>query len=109
MQPFLQWKSNEYYTPCVCICSLRYPACNVHGPYCHLWSVLLCSIFPHYIINGTVFEKKKLLNIKCVFRFSLRLLLETFFILRRSEGSMIKTVYLSSCKVPVILCDFNDT
>jgi len=20
----------------VCICSLRYPACNAHAPYCHL-------------------------------------------------------------------------
>jgi len=21
----------------VCICGLRYPACNAHAPYCHLW------------------------------------------------------------------------
>jgi len=25
------------------------------------------QIFPHYLINGTVFEKKKLLITKCVF------------------------------------------
>jgi len=27
----------QYYTCCVWICSSRYPACNVHGPYCHPW------------------------------------------------------------------------
>jgi hypothetical protein len=32
-----------------------------------LSSAWLASIFPHYIINGTIFEKKKLLNTKCVF------------------------------------------
>ena len=36
MQPLLQQKSNEYHTTCVCICSLRYPACNAHAPYFHL-------------------------------------------------------------------------
>ena len=34
----------------VCICSLRYPACNVHETYCH--------IFSHFLINGRIFEKK---------------------------------------------------
>jgi hypothetical protein len=24
----------------VCVCSLSYPAMNVHEPYCHLWVVL---------------------------------------------------------------------
>ena len=28
------------------------------------WPAPLCSIFPHYLINGTIFEKK-LLNTKC--------------------------------------------
>jgi hypothetical protein len=41
----------------LCLCSLKYPACNAHAPYCHLWPARLCKIFPHYLINGTIFEK----------------------------------------------------
>ena len=41
----------------VCVCSLRYPTPNAHAPYCHLWPVRLFSIFPHYLINGTIFDK----------------------------------------------------
>ena len=47
------------------------------------------------------FRKKKLLNIKCVFWFSLQLLSETFLILRRTERDMIKS-HRSSCEVPII-------
>ena len=43
----------------VCVCSLRYPKCNVHAPYCHLWSVSLYYISPHYLINSKIFEGKK--------------------------------------------------
>jgi len=41
----LQWKSNKYYIFWLCICSLRYPSCNAHAPYCHLWPARLCYIF----------------------------------------------------------------
>ena len=33
----------------------------------HLCPVRLYYIFPHYLINGTIFVKKKILNVKCVF------------------------------------------
>jgi hypothetical protein len=65
----------------------------------------LLDTFPHYLINGTIFDKK-LLNINCVFSFSLQLLSETLFILRRIERDMLKNVYRSSCKVPVIVVRF---
>jgi hypothetical protein len=57
-------KSNETR---VYICSLRYPACNAHAPYCHLWPASIYCIFAHYLINGTIFGGKKLLNTKCMF------------------------------------------
>ena len=42
----------------VSVCSLSYPACNAHAPYCHLWPVPLYNTFPHYVIKGTIFEKE---------------------------------------------------
>jgi hypothetical protein len=72
----LPWESNKYYIFRVCVCSLRYPACNAHAPYFRLWSVQLCNIFPQNVINGTIFEKEKnLLNIKYGFWFSLQICL----------------------------------
>ena len=76
--------------------------------------VFICGLsrstvfFPHYLINDTIFEKM-LLNTKCVFWFSLQLLSETFLIPRRTERDVIKNVYWSSCKVPDILSDCNET
>ena len=61
---------------CVCICSLSYPACSAHAQYCRLWPAQHYSIFPHYFINGTIFEKKKLLNTKCVFWFPMQFVSE---------------------------------
>jgi len=55
MQPMLLWKSNKYYILCVCVCNLSYPASNAHVPYCHLWPAQPYNIFPHYLVNGTIF------------------------------------------------------
>jgi len=51
---------------------------------------------------------KTLVRIKCVcFDFLYKFFFsEIFLILRRSQLDMIKNVYLSSCKVPVILVKF---
>jgi hypothetical protein len=88
------------------VCSLSYPACNAHAPYCHLWSPRLYSIFPLFLINGKIFGEKKLLETKCAFSFSLQLTFETFLILRRTERDKIKkNVYWSSCKVHKFLSD----
>jgi len=54
-------------TYCECACSLSYPTCTGHAPYCHLWPVRLYIIVPHYLINDTIFEKKNLLTVKCAF------------------------------------------
>jgi hypothetical protein len=59
---------------CVCVCvrarvsvaSVAQHTQRMRRMYCHLWSVWLKHIFPHFFINCTIF-RKKLLNIKCVF------------------------------------------
>jgi len=79
-------------------------ACAVF--YYHLWPARLYNIFPHYLTNGPIFGKKKLLNVKFVFQFSLQLLSQTFLIVRRRERDVIIKVYWSSCKVHVIFVQF---
>jgi hypothetical protein len=66
------------------------------------------NIFPHYLINGTVFlgGGGELLNTKCVFCFSLKLLSKAFLILKGNERDTIKNVYWSSCTVPSSLVRF---
>ena len=44
--------------------------------------------FPNYLINSTIFEKK-LLNIQCVFWFSLQLFSEIFLIVRTIQGDLL--------------------
>jgi len=58
------WKSNEYYILWACVCSPGYPACKAHAPYCCLWLVWLYHISTHGLTNGTIFEKKKVIEYK---------------------------------------------
>jgi len=73
----------------VCVCSLSYPACNAHAPYCHLWPVPLYNIFTHYLIKGMIFGKKSSWAQNVFFWVLLTHLSETFLILRRVERDMI--------------------
>jgi hypothetical protein len=62
----------------------------------------LSTIFFH-LISQTARFKKKLLNIKCVFLFSVQLFSETFLILIRVQQDIIINVYWFLCEVPGIL------
>ena len=89
MQLFLQWKkaiSITYSKSVFVALGIQHPmrmhrifimACPAHG------------ILPHELSNGTIFEQM-LLNIKCVFGFSLQVWSETFLILSRVWRDMIK-------------------
>ena len=97
---------------CVCLLS-SHPACNAHAPYCYLWPARLYGIFPLYSINGTIFEKKKktIIEHKICVGFSIKLLSETFLILRRNERDMINKIRIIGLRVKYLLflSDFNET
>jgi hypothetical protein len=109
MQPLLQRKFRKYYVFRVWVCSLRYPACNAHEPYCYLWHGRLYKILPHYLKSGTSFERKKLLNMKCV------LISSTAFVWKSSHSTKNWARFDQKCiiglhvKYLVFLSDFNDT
>jgi len=104
MQLLLQWKSNKYYTTWVSICSPRYPAYNVHVPYCHVACPTLqyFSTISHKWHN---YQKKVTEHQTCVSTFSITFI-EKFFILRRTERDMIRNVH---CLPVKYLSNFNET
>jgi len=73
----LQWKSYKNYTFQVCVCSLRYPACNTHAPHCHLRSVRLCNIFLTLSHNQQAY-RMKLLSMRPCFEFLYNFRLKSF-------------------------------
>jgi hypothetical protein len=88
----------------VCVCSLSNPACKAHAPHYYLWPAHLYHIFNH-LIHSTIFGKK-LLNIKCVFWFSLQLLSEIFLIPRRILWHTTTNLHWSSRNLSIILVKF---
>jgi hypothetical protein len=50
----------------MCICSLRYPPCNVHVPYCHLRLHPLYNILRQYLKTARFSKKKNPEHKMCV-------------------------------------------
>jgi hypothetical protein len=89
---------------CVHTCSLAYPACDAHAPYCHL----LCLASPYistFSHKRHGFRKNVMEHKICVLNFATTLL-GTFLIPRRIQRDIVINVETSSCKVPVILVGF---
>jgi hypothetical protein len=82
----------------MCVCSLSYPACNPHAPYCHLWPDRLYSIFAHYLLDDMTLENK-------VTEHKFALISHS----KCTERDMIKTVYWSALKITFSLSDFNES
>ena len=74
---------NKYDIFWVCVFSLRYPGCNAHMPYSHVWSARYYIIF--HIFTLTARFSEKVVEQISVFWFCLQRLSETFLILRRTE------------------------
>jgi len=73
--------------------------------HCHLWSVWLYHILPHYLITGIIFGKK-FLNTKYMYWFSLQHLSETCIILPYSmeqRPSWEANQFSDSQEIPHIL------
>jgi hypothetical protein len=70
--------------------------CELSGAY---------EIYPHYLINGTIFGKKVTTQkrVSCI---SLQLLSEAFLFVRRIHHDNAINVYTSPCKASVILFGF---
>jgi len=94
----------------VCLCHnpcLSYPACKsclfCAVLCCHLWPVWLFRIFPHYLINGTIFGRKRCTKYKmCVLMFSATFVWNIFHSKRKATMYYNK-VQSSSCKLHVFL------
>jgi len=98
--PNTQTKSDAHSEGCVCVCRHNYPACNAHASYYFVICGLSgCTIFsPHFLINGTIFGKKRLLNTKRVFISVFNQLLHIIFF----TISFISWIYLFRAHVLII-------
>jgi hypothetical protein len=64
-------------------------------------------IFP-YFVNGTIFEKQKLLNTKCLFWFSVLPCLKHFLFYKITDEDIVINMKRCLCKVTFVI-DINET
>jgi hypothetical protein len=95
------------YSECVSVILGIQHATRMLVLYCHMWPVQLHNILPHYLTNGTIFGKKDI-ELKMRVLFDIKVLPETFLIVRRIQLYIIN-VYWCSCKVQLLLLYFKET
>jgi hypothetical protein len=91
---------------------LRYRTCNAHAPCRHLWPSWIYHIFPYCLVNDMIFVGGGLLlNVQCMFWFSIQLLSETFLIVRvrRIKRYTLINIQRISCQVSVSPVRFSKT
>jgi len=72
----------------VCVCSLRYPACNAHAPYSHQWSVQ--ESFSPLSHKRHDFEKKSYLIQNVCFDFLYNFCLQHFSVYEEMNEIRLK-------------------
>jgi hypothetical protein len=93
----------------VCVCSLRYPACNAHAPYCHLWPTDSKILF-HIISQTALFWKERCWTQNVCFDFLRKFVLKnSLFWEELSEMWSEMCVGLHVQCSAHILLDFNET
>ena len=110
VQTLLQWKNGRCYVIWMCVCSLLYSARNAQAPYYIDNYGLPGSTYFSTLSRKTFDFREMLLIIECIFRFSVRLLFETFLILRINDHDIIIKLCVGlHVKYLSFLWDFNDT
>ena len=91
----------------MCVYRFRYPVCNARASCCRLWPIWYYHIFKHYLIHGTIFEKKRnVIDHKmCVLIFSI-IFVWNIYHSKKNWARYDQNVSWSSCKVPIILVKF---
>jgi hypothetical protein len=89
----------------VCVCSLRYPACNAHAPYCHVRPVSLYNIFLHYLVKGATLEESYW---NACFDFLYKFCLKHFSLYEEVREILSKMYIGLYVRYPFFLSDFNE-
>jgi hypothetical protein len=102
-------KINKYVILVLCMCSLRYPACNVHPLYWHVWSNWLYIIFSHYLIKSAIFlGGRRFLTQNVYFDFLYNFCLQ-YVLLKEELSEIWSKMYIGHhVKYPLFLCDFKE-
>jgi hypothetical protein len=90
------------------VCSLRYPACNAHAPFCHLRPAPVYNIFPHYLTKGMIFGKM-LLDIKMWILIFCTTSVCNIFHSKKNWVRWSKMYIGLHAKFRLLLADFNET